>query len=145
MSEFRPYGLFYDVLSGEFTPPTDRLERAHTLARLAVATCENGRGPDYCRDYIPSWAENSYSMVEHGIDGPRDTTLTVATTKGRWLNIVRFSHIRSNPAMSPRSDNLIITRGGTELVRKLELGPKLNEIRREVADTAQSFYESVPV
>lgn len=73
--------LFYDALSGEFTPSTD-INHQHTLGRLAVATYEkgvdvSGNNPAYSHDgegdidgfmdirqYTPSWAREVLSIVE---------------------------------------------------------------------------------
>lgn len=144
MAEFRPLGLFYDALSAEFAPPTDPSKRLHTLARLAVATCDKGQGPDDYRSYTPSWARNSYSIVEQPVDrGPFDTQVTIGESYGRWPREIRFTHHRTNPTESARRDELVITERNLEIVHPLELGNILRATRTDVADIAQDFYNNL--
>lgn len=144
MAEFRPYGLFYDVLSGEFTPPSDPEHSQHTLARLAVATSEKGRGPDDCRDYVPSWAQDTYTLLETDIIG--DHVLSIGSSALDKSNFHQFADFTSDPARGPRDRHeLVITDNtGLEVVHPLELGPRLNELRAEIAKIAQKFYDQHP-
>lgn len=145
MSEFRPYALFADVLSGEFRPLSDPQRRSHTLARLATGACLKGRGPNDCRDYIPSWADNSYIMVEQQPVGNIDTRITIAERAGRWPSVVTLTDFALNAAMGPREHELVIedNRDLIEVVSPLELSPQLDLIRQDIADIAQVFYDSV--
>ena len=149
MSEFSPYGLFYDALSGEFTPPSDPLHRQHTLARLAVAAVEKGRGPDDARDYVPSWALGTYAIVERSDDEETNfsqTSLTIAGSSGRWPQIYRFEDYRLNPTNGPRDvHKLVISDAhGGEIIHPLILGPRLEKIKHEIAVIAEGFYKDYP-
>ena len=144
MTEFRPLGLLYDALSAEFAPPTDPSKRRHTLARLAVAACDKGQGPDDYRSYTPSWAQNSYSVVEQPVPRePFDTQVSIGEGYGRWPREILFTHHRTNPAESAPRDELVITERNLEIVHPLELGNALRAARVDVADIAQDFYSNL--
>ena len=147
MSEFRPYGLFYDALSAEFRPPTDPQRGIHTLARLATAACENGTydSVEDAYTYSPSWAEHSYVMVSQPDDErPFRTQLVLSDLYGRWPRQVRFTNTASNAAMGPRRNNLVIVDSDrTERVLPLELSQALREARSSVANAAQNYYDGL--
>lgn len=144
MSEFRPNGKFYDALSGEFYPPSDKLRRAHTLARLAVGVCEKGEEYKGGLLYYPTWAETSYAAVwqpENRL--PSDTQVIIGEAYGRWPLEVGFSHVKTNPAMGPDKDILHITFRNEEENYELEIGEKLLLARQRVTDLSQHFYDTL--
>ena len=147
MTEFRPNGLFYDVLSGEFIPPTDPQLRVHTLARLAAVACEKGEDGelDGMRVYYPSWANQSFIEVDQADgEGPYDTSLYISDAYGRWPRDLRITHTRLNRAMGPERDCTVIRgRKIDEIVRPLTLGPELQDTRRIIAEVAQDYYDGL--
>lgn len=82
---------FYDVLSGEFTPPTDELNRAHTLARLMTATCLKG-------------TDNYEDVTPYGSRPPRrllGKVVRSSTYDPSW------APVRSVAIINPRGDSYI--------------------------------------
>lgn len=152
MSEFRPYGLFYDVISGEFTDPTKKDVTAHTLARLAVAACRKGDGPIHDRTYRPSWApETSISVHQPLFKSKKDGQLflnrgdetTIILNGGDEdcpSAVVLSDLVTINSRLQPAKHHLLISENGKFTGRiPLELESDLGHIRDVVATVAQDF------
>lgn len=130
-----------DALGGDFYPPTDPEHRAHKLSRLAVATMEKGIGPEDCRDYVPSWAPDTYAMLEQsGGEEPTESSLTIAEITGRWPRVISFGH-----EITSLTNNhyLIIRERGLEAPYQLDGSMDPGVIQRDVAEIAQDFYDGL--
>ncbi len=143
--DFQPHPLFYDALSGEFAPKCDPEERKHTLARLAYAASIKGElleeESDSFYEYAPSWAPDRFWVVlynRHDEFVLYDDPKPVIEGKSSWLALMRRTTDNGKPHLVLRSDG---SNGSLETVHPLELGPKLNEIREEIATTAQEFFD----
>lgn len=144
MTEFRPYGLFYDALSAEFYPRPDKSAGKQTIARLAAMACEEG---EYIETedgmvHSPSWARNSQVIVIQPKDEqPFRSQVMIGDMYGRWPRQIRFTNSLSNPAMGPRKNNLVIANEHhLEIVHPLELGDALTEARASVKAIARDYY-----
>lgn len=143
LTPFQPEGIFYDALSEPFTPPTDPLGRAHTLARLAVGACDKGETFELTGEmiYYPGWANQSYCVVDQPPNSkPFNTQIRIAEAYGRWPSELMFTHYTSNPTFLPRRKGLVISGRNLEEIHELELGPQLNAARLAVRAYAQEFY-----
>ncbi len=135
--------LFYDALSGEFTPPTDDKQRQHTLGRLAYASYSKGEltvedtSPPYLRSlYIPSWAGHVTVRADFDFDekGFQPTTLTGILLQDK-----------AKRSLCVAEDGSIIyigtvDNGDTRL--PLELGEELQTARAAVTQAAQEFFDT---
>ena len=151
MSEFRPYGLFYDALSGEFTDP-HKPNTTHTLARLAVATCLKGAGPSYEREYGPSWAPGTSVLVHQPLFDTEymdqsvvervDSGVTLLCEDSTSLNEVTvLNSVGLNSGHRYMGDSIGVYVNSKLVYRApLELGTDLNWIRGVVSEVAQDFY-----
>lgn len=144
--------LFYDVLSGEFNPPTDPAKRAHTLGRLALATFSKGEwtppaigGSRAKFTYEPSWApqalvEVTASRLPKTQDTPEIVSLSLLAPE------------------QPDNDTFFYTVGGPDngthvaisrlqrmesTILPLELGPGLAQGRELATQVAQEFFDSL--
>jgi hypothetical protein len=142
--------LFYDALSGEFSPPTDPLNRKHTLGRLAVATfikggsvsenyVVNGFQATPVIQYKPSWAEKVSSTISLEVD--KNTMVHSLTqldlrTSDRGLTVIDMR--RGN---KPRGIVLISNEG--DQILPLDLDENLDAARLAVSEEAQKIFDSV--
>ena len=134
--DFTVRPLFYDALSGEFTPATD--PRQHTLGRLAVATIKKGSyslqdsGSYPAYSYTPSWAPE----VTCEVDG-------VFTIGGRAI-LQGISLSRDNDRslyVRDYAGTAVDVIGGAEDMRyELELGEHLLVARQAVSAAAEAFF-----
>lgn len=136
--------LFYDALSGEFTPPSDP-ETQHTLGRLTFAVLAKGERNTETQaidavSYSPSWAPEVTATVAYS-DNPDDEYRLVT---GLWLRADTSNqtlHIADNRLRSGHVGVYLASAGVREL--PLSLGQELNEARSRVTDAAQRFFDSV--
>lgn len=129
--------LFHEALSGEFYPQTDPHGRAHTLARLSIATVTKGEreksGDQTYFAYHPSWAPNMTTSVEcTNVNNERLAILGV---------LVGFT-ASEDFELSVFNSNL-----GLAVALKdvhsfpLSLGDELNRAREFVTVTAQKLFD----
>ena len=134
--------LFYDALSGEFLPPSDPLQRAHTLGRLSYAACSKGtRSPD-ARPWIskflytPSWAEHVRVIADCHSTGTNNQehflgAITLVSVAGTQLEIADLE-----------GDGIYIAENGNETELEVQLGTELSIARQAVTCAAQRFFEA---
>lgn len=138
--------LFYDALSGEFKPSSDKLQRAHTLGRLAYAAFSKGvpvDGTDATALYVykPSWAPHVSVTVDCDLD-----RMDPATQKlyGLYLWSDESGPLDIYDISDSRQAALEISAlGGKEARLGIELGEELNLARIQVAQVAQSFFDTL--
>lgn len=134
--------LFYDVLSGEFCPPTDHANQNHTLGRLMLDTLAHGEDQETTRrTYVhrPAWAPGSLAVAEAmksgllvGLIVQRDVPEGLGPDWAMFMRIrVRYGgpHIRITGSHT------------TETTLPLQHDPKLSQTRQVVTDIAQGFYD----
>lgn len=132
--------LFYDALSGDFHPPTDPDGKAHTLARLSVATVAKG---DHEKDgeedfyyYRPSWAYDIGASVVCNQIGAGNFRLSA---------VLVGHHVEDEFSLA-----LFDTKGGLGSIVNAEnqnyplgLGDELNNARAFVTASAQQLFDSI--
>lgn len=146
MAVFRPEGLFYDSLSGLYKPRTDPYEREHSIARLAVGTCTKGEPFELSGQmiYYPTWANQSYCMVDQPPDAkPFDTQVAISESYGRWPADLQFTHYTLRCTKFGKTGLIITGRGLDEEVYPLELGEPLHVARHAAQGHAQRFYDNI--
>lgn len=136
--------LFYDALSGEFTPPSDEQHRKHTLGRLAYACYTKGEHvinsestPSYLDSfYIPSWAGHITVKADFDLDeeDPQTTAL--------YGVLLRDRSERTLYVANQDSGVYIGTVEGGDLEFPLELGESLQQARVAVTSATQEFFDS---
>lgn len=135
--------LFYDALSGEFTPPFDA-QHQRTLGRIAYDCFLNGKHvkdrsvtpPLHFRRYMPSWARLITAGVEidtgaYGAEAPALSSISLRDATDKHLLLV------ANEGAKIFIGTL---EGNMEL--ELELGDKLDQARAAVTDAAQHFFDN---
>ncbi len=152
--------LFYDALSGEFVPPSDKLGRSHTLARLAVAASQKGEynlrslrsehAPSSLKiqetefyTYSPSWADVLVRIVRRRIT--QTNPLNPGNVEGILLGSQNTANSLEVYEVTPydRPEQRRIRIVGSEV---LELPLNLAEIeaaREAVTRSTQEFFDSV--
>lgn len=156
--------LLYDVLCGEFMPPSDSMRRRHTLGRLAFAGITKGRRlPGYSLRtpsveqvkvapqlepvnyvYRPSWAQAVRTVVLGELDqSKRANILGLQLYHGPIGECEPLGvHFASTPG--DEADRLRLIRpDGSVMGSGVELGPGLNDLRNEISATAQRFFDGV--
>jgi hypothetical protein len=139
--------LFYDAISGEFTPPTDPLHGQHTLGRLAIASFIKGSrvtntpgSEEY--HYVPSWAENVDTWVDVLQDTPsfaRHLTVLSLRNQQDESQILTIADTRYTRSSVDRGITITDTEGMQFL--PLSLGEELAAARQLIAEKAQNFFD----
>jgi len=137
--------LFYDALSGEFTPPGGT--KTHTLARLAIATYIKGEAdtenteenPHKLFRYTPSWAPSVESSVICRTDRRADyTTLGLISVDAQGGGLTLLDGVVDS---NHGTHGLVITNSVGTARNMLELGEPLDEMREIVSKAAQRFFD----
>jgi hypothetical protein len=148
MAELRPellvHPLFYDALSGEFTPPSDPEARAHTLGRLAYAAFS--KGTEYegrsvpgrmLYAYEPSWAPGVKATVSVDRPASRLNHLLLENNANRAsLYVQSLADRFGGPTLYLASNTLRV-----ETTFPLSLGNDLRIAHMRVTSAAQAFFE----
>ncbi len=147
--------LFYEALRGEFMPPTDQMQRQHTLAHLAMSTLEKGRNvsphsprhvapEEISLQLTPSWADESAAIVNLNRVGAL-TSLELVTLgpTGHLLGahdpFARFSWYidGKTPVME------INTHEGNVLISGITSGLGVTVLQEVATETALGFYNQL--
>jgi hypothetical protein len=135
--------LFYDALSGEFQPPSDELQRSHTLGRLAYEAYSIGLRIDRHADmktfaYQPAWEPSVRASAVH--DTYQDLLILrqlQLTHNQNWLTISSsFDGGSLEMARGDRGEANSEVRSSLTL----ELGEELDKTRNAVTQAAQDFF-----
>ncbi len=142
---------FADVLAGYFTPATDTLRAQHTLGRLLVATFNKGKqseshpveeifvggyGKLTAYDYEPSWANGAVSRI---VTRSTDREPQIECGTGIFLKrpddtVLAIGH---NTLKNELGSVLLDSNSQTV---KLDLGYRMSEIRDQLAQQAEAFF-----
>ncbi len=151
MRDFDTPPLFYDILSGEFSPPNDPQHMTHTLGRLSVRAYDAGERvePPETGLVLPRFIARprSYQYTPTWAGTVRVTTVTDDFAWGPLLKgIVLENQVNTlaffNDRDAERCQGLRIQTAGDISFTRLELGPGLNAIKATVSDIAQNFFDS---
>lgn len=135
--------LYYDALSGEFTPPEDPLNRQHTLGRLAYATFAKGdivtgsSDQVLCVCYEPSWAPPVASVVECNVEvhtGAISVTSLSLLVTGKGPATFSDAEIRRG------TRGLLMTNDAGDDLLGLRIGDELTHARIRVTQAASEFF-----
>lgn len=139
--------LFYDALSGEFYPQTDKRGGKHTLGRLAVAAFTKGSyrpsretNPSYSIfSYRPSWAPS----VKAEVDGDPEPNVSTILVRGLTLFHASVGRLDISDCGMNGPANVYIERPGAYWRIPLELGKEIDIARDLVTQVAQTYFEEV--
>ena len=142
--------LFYDALSGEFTPFTDP-EKRHTLGRLLVGTYLRGEIEVLNEDdapyekyiYTPSWAgQISVSLTcEYGSSDNQQ----IRTAWGLWMrNSENQNYLNVVDGQTGQIEEMHIGTNvdgiDADCYHELVLGPKIALAREAATEAARKFF-----
>lgn len=145
--EFQISPLFYDALSGEFTPKGDTRKRTQTLGRLALATIQRGTYSvdDFCGESIPmftlplSWAKGLICRVDGGL--PDDGSESNPRLYGVMLND-ETDPDRQLYITNPFPGDLDIGTVKEDLGYTLRLGRGIENARAAVTAATRDFFNN---
>ncbi len=146
IADLQVNALFYDALSGEFTPQCDPQGRQHTLAHLALATLGKGveveaPGNLSAISSNPTWAPEVAVTVDYTAeldDGPMTLkSLRLMSDRGKGLYI---GHGLPGP-----SRQLLLTNDITRATYAypLRLGRSLDSTRAHVTMNTKIFFDAI--
>jgi len=144
--------LYYDLLSGEFSPISDPSGSQHSMGRLAIATyrkgLETGRDNKYAhREYTPSWAPHISTRIMLDLRDEYEeiggVSLAVIDNEKRGYNLIDFDLdlLDIEAGIVPQ---LVIRHTDRDVDKEerypLELGPNLNDVKDRVAQYANHIF-----
>lgn len=147
--------LFFEALSGEFTPPSDAQKRAHTLGRLAIATFIKGEqkivnhgattsgltNTAYIK-YSPSWApEVTVEVIGYLTDNKGKSNESEFLLKIMSLNNQEDGDLLITNLADKGLPIMHVHGLGMEFDLALEPGDQLDIAKHKAATLAQYFFE----
>lgn len=142
-TKFSSAYLFYDVLSGEFKPPSDSQGRTHTLARLTMAAFQKGdhkQTPQDTAIYRPSWAAGSIATAEALRSGELTGLMIRQDIPAGGSNWASFSKFQAR-GIGHGPQVHVVDSTGFDVTRPLRLGDELEGLQADIAAVAQGFYD----
>jgi len=138
--------LFYDALSGEFTPAVDPQKRSHTLGRLVFAALSKGQRQTISLDnwhtnhvYQPSWAPNISTEVICMID--EDAPDIAEISRVYLEHSADHVEFRDATYQEEESSGVVIIDASSRAYYPLDLGLELREATLAVTNRAQQFFD----